>query len=378
MPIQVRIAAMTRRPTTRPELAALTPLGQLRAGRLPRRIAQLMVGLVLYGLSMAMLIRGGLGLDPWDVFHFGVADRLPVSFGTVVILTGLGVLLLWVPLRQAPGLGTVANAVVIGLATDAALAVLAAPEAMAGRVGLMVGGIVLNGLATALYIGSQLGPGPRDGLMTGLVRRTGWSIRAVRTSIEVTVVAVGWALGGVVGVGTVLYALAIGPLVQLMLPVFIVRLGPGCVEERSAPCGDEDGGVGGHHHLDGGEPLVGEPLLAEHVDAALEDRRPGLAGREVVEHHDAAGLHEVDHRVDAAVLGLLGVEEEQGERAPVTQGGPVGCDHLDLGVALEDLRGRPCEGPIELGGQDPRALPDAAAQPGGPDAAAGAELCERP
>jgi uncharacterized membrane protein YczE len=370
---------MTRRRTARPELAALTPLEQLRAGRLRRRITQLMVGLLLYGLSMAMLIRGGLGLDPWDVFHFGVADRLPVSFGTVVILTGLGVLLLWVPLRQAPGLGTVANAVVIGLATDAALAVLDAPEAMAGRVGLMLGGVLLNGLATALYIGSQLGPGPRDGLMTGLVRRSGWSIRAVRTTIEVTVVAVGWALGGVVGVGTVLYALAIGPLVQLMLPVFIVRLGAGCVTEvSSAPGGDEDRGVGGHHHLDGGEPIVGEPLLAEHVDAALEDRRPGLARREVVEHHDSAGLDEVDDRVDAAVLRLLGVEEEEGERAAVAQGGPVGRDHLDLGVALEDLRGRPGEGLVELGGQDPRVLPDAAAQPGGPDAAAGAELCECP
>jgi uncharacterized membrane protein YczE len=340
-----------------------------------------MVGLVLYGLSMAMLIRGGLGLDPWDVFHFGVADRLPVSFGTVVILTGLGVLLLWVPLRQVPGLGTVANAVVIGLATDAALAVLVAPDAMAGRVGLMVGGVVLNGLATALYIGSQLGPGPRDGLMTGLVRRTGWSIRAVRTSIEVTVVAVGWALGGVVGVGTVLYALAIGPLVQLMLPMFIVRLevvtgsgSPG----RSALGGDEDGGVGGHHHLDGREPLVGEPLLAEHVDPALEDRRPRLAGGEVVEDHDPAGLDEVDDRVDPAVLGLLGVEEEQGERAAVAQGGPVGGDHLHLWIAIEDLRGRAGEGLVELGGQDPRAHPDAAAQPGGPDATAGAELCERP
>jgi uncharacterized membrane protein YczE len=370
---------MTRRHITRPELAALTPLGQLRAGRLPRRLTQLMVGLVLYGLSMAMLIRGGLGLDPWDVFHFGVADRLPLSFGMVVILTGLGVLLLWVPLRQAPGLGTVANAVVIGLATDAALAVLAAPEAMAGRVGLMVGGVVLNGLATALYIGSQLGPGPRDGLMTGLVRRTGWSIRVVRTSIEVTVVAVGWALGGVVGIGTVLYALAIGPLVQLMLPWFIVRLdnAPG-FEVRSAFGGDEDGGIGGHHHLDGREPFVGEPLLAEHVDPTLEDRRPGLTGREVVEDHDAPGLDEVDDRVDPAVLGLLGVEEQQGERAAVAQGGPVGGDHLHLRVALEDLRCRFGEGLVELGGQDPRVLPDPAAKPGGPDAAAGAELCECP
>jgi uncharacterized membrane protein YczE len=208
----------------RRELAALSPLAQLRAGRLGRRLTQLMLGLVLYGVSMAMMVRGGLGLDPWDVFHFGVADGLPLTFGTVVILTGVAVLLLWIPLRQAPGLGTVLNALVIGLATDATLFWLLAPEAMAGRVGLMVGGVVLNGLATALYIGAQLGPGPRDGLMTGLVRRTGWSVRVVRTSIEVAVVAVGWSLGGVVGIGTILYALAIGPLVQLMLPRLIVPL----------------------------------------------------------------------------------------------------------------------------------------------------------
>jgi uncharacterized membrane protein YczE len=175
---------------------------------------------------MAMMVRGALGLDPWDVFHYGVASGLPLSFGGVVILTGVGVLLLWIPLRQMPGLGTIANAVVIGLVTDVALSLIAVPGALAGRTGLLVGGIVLNGLATALYIGSQFGPGPRDGLMTGLVRRTGWSVRVVRTSIELTVIAAGWMLGGVVGIGTVLYALAIGPLVQLMLPWFIVPLAP--------------------------------------------------------------------------------------------------------------------------------------------------------
>jgi uncharacterized membrane protein YczE len=216
----------------RPGLANLTPIEQLRAGRLARRLSQLTLGLVLYGLSMAMMLRGGLGLDPWDVFHLGVAGGLPVSFGTVVIITGVAVLLLWIPLRQAPGLGTVANAVVIGLATDVALWLLMAPDALAGRVGLLVGGVVLNGLATALYIGSQLGPGPRDGLMTGLVRRTGLSVRMVRTSLEVTVVAVGWALGGVVGLGTIVYALSIGPLVQLMLPFFIVPLDCGRPLER--------------------------------------------------------------------------------------------------------------------------------------------------
>jgi uncharacterized membrane protein YczE len=183
-----------------------------------------MAGLVLYGVSMAMMLRSGLGLDPWDVLHYGVATWLPLSFGGVVIATGVAVLLLWIPLRQMPGLGTVANAVVIGLATDAALALLVTSEGMAARTAMLAGGIVLNGLATALYIGAQLGPGPRDGLMTGLVRRTGWSVRVVRTSIELSVVVTGWLLGGVVGIGTIAYALAIGPLVQMMLPRLVVEL----------------------------------------------------------------------------------------------------------------------------------------------------------
>lgn len=219
------------------QLANLTPAQQLRAGRRVRRLTQLMVGLVLYGLSMAMMIRGALGLNPWDVFHSGVASRLPLTFGQVVIVTGLAVLLLWIPLRQMPGLGTVANAVVIGLATDAALAVMAAPDGLAPRIGLLVGGVVLNGLATALYIGSQFGPGPRDGLMTGLVRRTGWSVRLVRTTLEVSVVLAGWLLGGVAGLGTVVYALAIGPLVQAMLPFLIVDVGPAPADRSSTGAG---------------------------------------------------------------------------------------------------------------------------------------------
>jgi uncharacterized membrane protein YczE len=230
----------TTEPTSRPGLANLTPVQQLRAGRLPRRLTQLAVGLVVYGVSMAMMVRGTLGLDPWDVFHFGLASRLPLSFGGVVIVTGVAVLLLWVPLRQMPGLGTIANAIVIGLATDAALAVIAEPSALAARAALLLGGVALNGLATALYIGSQFGPGPRDGLMTGLVRRTGWSFRLVRTSIELSVVAVGWLLGGVVGLGTIVYALAIGPLVQLMLPWFIVAVAPQDVI-RSGGHRDQDG-----------------------------------------------------------------------------------------------------------------------------------------
>lgn len=217
---------ITTQTTPRPaaQLANLSPAEQLRAGRLGRRLPQLMAGLVLYGVSMAMMLRSGLGLDPWDVLHYGVATWLPLSFGGVVIATGVAVLLLWIPLRQMPGLGTVANAIVIGLATDAALALLVTSEGMVARTAMLAGGIVLNGLATALYIGAQLGPGPRDGLMTGLVRRTGWSVRVVRTSIELSVVVTGWLLGGVVGIGTIAYALAIGPLVQMMLPRLVVEL----------------------------------------------------------------------------------------------------------------------------------------------------------
>jgi uncharacterized membrane protein YczE len=205
-------------------LSDLTPVQQLRAPRLPRRLVQLLLGLWLYGASMAMMVESQLGLDPWDVFHEGVAGGLPLTFGTVVILTGLVVLLLWIPLRQAPGLGTVANVVVIGVASDVTLVLLERPEGLATRSLLLVAGIVLNGLAGALYIGAQLGPGPRDGLMTGLVRRTGWSVRLVRTALEVTVLTVGFVLGGTVGLGTVLYALAIGPLLQLFLPRVVVDL----------------------------------------------------------------------------------------------------------------------------------------------------------
>jgi len=206
-------------------LANLTPRQQLRAGRLKRRVVQLLGGLVLYGVSMAMMVRSTLGLDPWDVFHAGIATHVPLTFGQVTIVVGALVLLLWVPLRQWPGLGTVANVVVIGLAADAGLALIAPPEAMWARALLLGSGIVLNGIAGGLYIGSQLGPGPRDGLMTGFARRTGLSIRLVRTTIEVVVLSVGWLLGGPVGLGTVLYAVTIGPLVQFFLPRLTIDLG---------------------------------------------------------------------------------------------------------------------------------------------------------
>lgn len=208
------------------ELARLGPVAQLQAGRLSRRLSQLALGLVLYGVTLAMLIRATLGNASWDVLHQGMALHLPMSIGTAIIVMSLVVLLLWIPLREVPGLGTITNSVGVGLVADAALSVLAAPDVLWERVLLMVGGVVLNAAATGLYIGSQFGSGPRDGLMTGLHRRTGVSIRVVRTSLEVVVVVVGWTLGGVVGIGTILYTLAIGPLVQLFLPYCIVELPP--------------------------------------------------------------------------------------------------------------------------------------------------------
>ncbi len=189
-----------------------------------RRLVQLYLGLALYGASMAMLVRSSLGVMPWDVLHQGLARQIGWSLGAVTVLVGGLVLLAWFPLRQRPGLGTVSNVVVIGVAVDAALAVLPEVDALPVRIGLAVGGIVLNAVATAAYIGVHLGPGPRDGLMTGLVRRTGGSVRVVRTAIEVAVVAVGWLLGGTLGVVTVAYALLIGPLVHLLLPRLSVPL----------------------------------------------------------------------------------------------------------------------------------------------------------
>ncbi|MGC5051942.1 YczE/YyaS/YitT family protein [Micromonospora sp. DT48] len=197
-------------------------IGNLRH-RPVRRLTHLFVGLVLYGFSMALMVRSGLGLNPWDVLHQGLSRLTGLSMGTVVIAVGALVLLAWIPLRQRPGLGTIANVIVIGLAVDATLALLPAGGPLPLRIGLLVAGIVGNGVATALYLGARLGPGPRDGLMTGLVaRRPDLSLRLIRTAIEIGVLALGAVLGGTVGLGTIAYALAIGPLTQLFLRPFDV------------------------------------------------------------------------------------------------------------------------------------------------------------
>ncbi len=188
--------------------------------RLGRRLVQLYVGLALYGASSALLVASGLGLEPWNVLHQGLAELTGLTIGVVSIIVGAAVLLLWIPLRQRPGLGTVSNVFVVGLAMDGTLALLPDVHGLAVRIPLLLAGIVLNGVATGLYISASFGPGPRDGLMTGLHQRTGRSVRLIRTAIEVAVVATGFALGGTVGIGTLLYALAIGPLAQLFLRVF--------------------------------------------------------------------------------------------------------------------------------------------------------------
>ena len=207
-----------------PVLIDLGPIAQLRAGRLPRRLVQLFIGLILYGASLAMMVRGDLGLAPWDVLHSGLIQHVPLSLGQAVVVMSFVVLLLWIPLKEMPGVATVANALVVGFAADATLGVLDRPDALWAEVALMVGGVALCGFATALYIGAQLGRGPRDGLMTGLHRRTGLSIRLVRTGLEVAVVLVGLGLGGALGLGTVLFALTIGPIAQALMPRFLVEL----------------------------------------------------------------------------------------------------------------------------------------------------------
>ncbi|WP_327174623.1 hypothetical protein OG599_04435 [Streptomyces sp. NBC_01335] len=208
----------------------------LHRSSLPRRLVRLYAGLVLYGVSSALLVVAGLGLEPWGVLHQGISELTGVAIGTVSIGVGAIVLLLWIPLRQRPGLGTVSNVFVLGLTMDATLAIVPEAHGWVVRTAVMVLGVVLNGMATGLYITARFGPGPRDGLMTGLHRVTGRSVRLMRTVIEVAVVVAGFALGGSLGIGTVVYALAIGPLAQFFLRLFAAPGPPeatGAVAERS-------------------------------------------------------------------------------------------------------------------------------------------------
>jgi uncharacterized membrane protein YczE len=187
-----------------------------------RRLVQLYVGLALYGLGIALQVSSGLGNDPWDVFHQGLSRRFGLSIGMWIIIAGAVVMLAWIPLRQRPGIGTISNVVLIGVFADLFLWLLPAPDAVAARWAYLVAGVLAGGVATGCYIGAGLGPGPRDGLMTGIAAR-GHSIRVVRTGIELTVLAAGWLLGGTVGIGTLLYAVAIGPLTHVFLPMLTIK-----------------------------------------------------------------------------------------------------------------------------------------------------------
>jgi len=215
-------------------LADLGPLAQLRAGRLTRRIPQLLLGLVLYGVSLGLMVRGGLGLAPWDVLHSGVARHLRLTLGETVMVISVVVLIAWIPLRERPGVGTVANALLIGPSADATLALLHQPTSLPVRVAFTAVGIALCGFATAFYIGAQFGRGPRDGLMTALARRTGWSLRVVRTGLELSVIVVGLALGGSLGLGTIAFAVLIGPLAQHWLPACMVPVQARAMASRAS------------------------------------------------------------------------------------------------------------------------------------------------
>lgn len=188
----------------------------------PRRLVQLYLGLIVFAFGEVLILEAALGVIPWDVLHQGLVNHFGLTIGQWSIIVGAVVLLLWIPLREKPGLGTVSNVLVIGLFVDLFLGIVPTPDALWLRILFLVTGVVINGFATAAYIGALLGPGPRDGLMTGLVRRTGGSVRLVRTAIEVVVVIVGFLLGGNLGLGTVAFALLIGPVVHVALPLLTV------------------------------------------------------------------------------------------------------------------------------------------------------------
>jgi len=201
-------------------------LSALRGRRLPRRTVQLLVGLFLYGIGIAFMVRGQIGAAPWDVLTQGITRHVPLTFGVVTILVSIVVLLLWIPLRQKLGFGTVLNALLVGPSADVGLALIPVGQPLWLRICFFAIGLLVLSAATGLYIGAQFGPGPRDGLMTGLHTQTGWPIWIVRTGLEIVVVAVGWVLGGNVGVGTVAFALLVGPLCQYFMRLFAMTIGP--------------------------------------------------------------------------------------------------------------------------------------------------------
>ncbi|MFG3558322.1 YitT family protein [Micromonospora sp. NPDC047557] len=215
---------------------SLPPLTYVPVAEQPlRRVPQLFIGLALYGFSLSAMVRASLGVNPWSVLYEGLQKHTPLSFGTISAVLGVFVLLLWIPLKQAPKLGTVANIIILAFSSDLGLSLIPRHPDLLVRIGLLVGGVLLNGLSVAIYVGARLGPGPRDGLMTGAATKTGKSIRLVRTMMEITVLAAGWLLGGTVGIGTVLYALAVGPITQALLPLFTYRSADQALRRPAAP-----------------------------------------------------------------------------------------------------------------------------------------------
>ncbi len=188
-----------------------------------RRVTQLMTGLVLYGVGVAVVVVAGLGVDPWTVLAEGLALRTGIGLGWITNIIGLAVLAVWIPLHQKPGVGTVANILVVGTALQFALPLVPTPENLLQSSGMLLAGVALVGVAGGLYIGARFGPGPRDGLMTGISARWGWPLWLARTAVEITVLTIGWTLGGTVGVGTLVYALSIGPVSHAALRVFDTR-----------------------------------------------------------------------------------------------------------------------------------------------------------
>jgi uncharacterized membrane protein YczE len=209
-------------------------LAPIPADRRAIRLIQLYVGLLIYGISSSLLVLGRHGLVPWDVLHQGLSKHTGIALGTWAIIVSVAVLVLWIPLRERPGLGTISNAIAVGATIDVVLALTPPVDGSLARWGCTVGGVLLNGLATGMYIGAGLGPGPRDGLMTGLARRTGRSLRVVRTAIEASVLVIGWLIGGTVGVGTFVYLVGIGPLAHTFVPLF----------SHGAPAGHEADEIG--------------------------------------------------------------------------------------------------------------------------------------
>lgn len=236
-----------------------------------RRVLQLLIGLVLYGFGCGLTIVAGLGVDPWTVFAQGLSLRTGIGVGWITNIVGLLVLLLWIPLRQKPGVGTLLNVLLVGTAIQGTVTVIPPVHGLLMQVLVLVAGVVVVALASGLYIGARFGPGPRDGLMTGMHGRLGWPIWAARLSVELTVLAIGWLLGGTVGIGTVVFALGIGPLVHIALPLLdTARTGRGDAEKTetaaSRPRIPEDAGLP--------RPILQRGAVATHDDSrALDDLR---------------------------------------------------------------------------------------------------------